>query len=122
VPYPEAHYPLSMFSYFLKRLLLMIPTLFGIMLVSFIIIQFVPGGPVERMIAQMQGHGGDATARFSGAMSDTAAGSGQITGNDSGYRGAQGLDPEFVKELEKMYGFDKPAHIRFFEMIKNYIS
>jgi len=109
-----------MLNYFLKRLLLIIPTLLGIMLISFVIIQFVPGGPVERMIAQLQGHGGDATARFSGGASgDFAAGS-QSTGDSSSYRGAQGLDPEFIAELEKLYGFDKPAHERFFIMVKNY--
>lgn len=112
-----------MASYILKRLLLMIPTLLGIMLVSFVIIQFVPGGPVERMIATLQGHGGDATARISGAAQGDlagAGGSGGMTGQSSSYRGAQGMDPEFIKELEEMYGFDKPVHIRFFEMVKNY--
>lgn len=112
-----------MFNYILKRLLLIIPTLLGIMLVSFVIIQFVPGGPVERMIAQIQGHGADATARFSGAASgETASGAtaAKSVGEGSAYRGAQGLDPEFIKELEKMYGFDKPAHVRFFDMVINY--
>jgi microcin C transport system permease protein len=101
----------------------MIPTLLGIMLVSFIVIQFVPGGPVERMIAELQGHGGEATSRFSGGGGgDFAGGGGNMTGQDSNYRGAQGLDPEFVKELERMYGFDKPAPERFMTMLKNYIS
>lgn len=102
----------------------MIPTLLGILLISFIIIQFVPGGPVERMIAQLQGHGTDATARFSGggAGGDMGAGSMQsATGQSSKYRGAQGLDPEFIAELEKLYGFDKPAHERFFMMVGNYL-
>lgn len=103
----------------------MIPTLFGIMLVSFIIIQFVPGGPVERMIAELQGHGVEATARFSGGGgADMAVGAGKTiksTGDASTYRGAQGLDPEFIAELEALYGFDKPAHIRFAEMVKNYL-
>jgi microcin C transport system permease protein len=107
--------------YILQRLLLMIPTILGVMLISFIVIQFVPGGPVERMIAQMQGHDTDATARFSGGGSDTAMGSMQMNaGEGSKYRGSQGLDPEFIAELEKMYGFDKPVHVRFFEMVKNY--
>ncbi len=110
--------------YILKRLLFMIPTLLGIMLVSFAIIQFVPGGPVERMIAELQGHGADATARFSGGgggdMAATGGSAAAATGQGSAYRGAQGLDPEFVKELEKMYGFDKPAHERFIEMVGNY--
>ncbi len=111
-----------MLYYILRRLLLMIPTLLGIMLVSFIVIQFVPGGPVERMIAELQGHGGEATSRFSGGGGgDFAGGGGAMTGQDSNYRGAQGLDPEFVKELERMYGFDKPAPERFVTMVSNYI-
>lgn len=102
----------------------MVPTIFGILLVSFVVIQFVPGGPVERMIAQLQGHGADATSRFSGGSADMASGSAsaQMTGQNAGYRGAQGLDPEFVKELEKLYGFDKPAPERFITMIKNYLQ
>ncbi len=107
----------------------MIPTLLGIMLLSFIIIQFVPGGPVEKMIAELQGHGTSATSRFSGAGGDMGANnssssisSQSSTGSNSSYKGAQGLDPEFIKELEAMYGFDKPAHIRFINMIKNYMT
>lgn len=113
----------SMAHYILKRLALMIPTLFGIVLVSFIIVQFVPGGPVERMIAQLQGHGVEATARFGGTSGggDMAAGTtSQSTGANSKYRGAQGLDPEFVAELEALYGFDKPPLERFFIMVVNY--
>lgn len=111
-----------MAAYILKRLFLMVPTLLGIMLVSFVIIQFVPGGPVERMIAQLQGHGTEATAAFGGSGSgDMAATSSQsAVGQSSKYRGAQGLDPEFIAELEKLYGFDKPAHERLWIMIKNY--
>jgi microcin C transport system permease protein len=114
-----------MLNYILRRLALMIPTIFGILLISFVIIQFVPGGPVERMIAQLQGHGTDATARFAGASSDmanSAMNATQMTGQQSNYRGAQGLDPEFIAELEKQYGFDKPAYERFFLMIKNYLQ
>ena len=114
-----------MANYLLKRLLLMIPTLLGIMLVSFIIVQFVPGGPVERMISQLQGHGVEATARFGGGSggADMAVGaSSQSTGQSSKYRGSQGLDPEFVAELEAMYGFDKPAYARFFKMVKDYAT
>lgn len=112
-----------MVTYIFKRLLLMIPTLFGIMLISFVIVQFVPGGPVERMIAQLQGHGTEATARFGGGSGggDMAAGSAMsATGQSSKYRGSQGLDPEFIKELEALYGFDKPAPERFWIMVKNY--
>jgi microcin C transport system permease protein len=108
-----------MLNYVLRRLALMIPTLFGIMALSFVIIQFAPGGPVERVIAQLQG--GD-----SGNASRVGGGSGDIGANaaaaDAGstYRGAQGLDPAFIKELEKQFGFDKPAHERFFKMIVDY--
>lgn len=111
-------------AYIFRRLLLMIPTILGILLISFVIIQFVPGGPVERMIAQLQGHNTDATARFTGGgggdmvMNHTPQ---MGAGEGSKYRGAQGLDPEFVAELEKMYGFDKPAHERFFQMVGNYL-
>lgn len=116
-----------MASYILQRLLLMIPTLLGILLISFIIIQFVPGGPVERMIAQLQGHGTEATARFGGGSGGDMGGAGNMsgggaTGQAGKYRGAQGLDPEFIAELEKLYGFDKPAHERFFIMVKNYLQ
>ena len=112
-----------MATYILKRLLLMLPTLFGILLLSFVIIQFVPGGPVERMIAQLQGHGVEATARFGGGSSGDSVGAmsqSASTGQSSKYRGAQGLDPEFIAELEALYGFDKPAPQRFWIMLKNY--
>lgn len=110
-----------MASYILKRLLLMIPTLLGVLLISFIVIQFVPGGPVERMIAQLQGHGGDATARFGGSEAADTTNLQSAVGQSSKYRGAQGLDPEFIAELEKLYGFDKPAHERFLLMLGNYL-
>jgi len=112
-----------MAAYIFKRLLLMIPTLFGILLISFIIVQFVPGGPVERMIAELQGHGSEATARIGGGAggdSSIGASAAMSTGQGSKYRGAQGLDPEFIAELEALYGFDKPAHERFWIMLKNY--
>ncbi len=113
-----------MASYIFKRLLLMLPTLFGVMLISFVVIQFVPGGPVERMIAELQGHGTSATARFggsSGGDSGFSSRSQSSVGQNSQYRGAQGLDPEFIKELEALYGFDKPAPERFWIMLKNYV-
>ena len=103
----------------------MIPTLLGIMLISFVIIQFAPGGPVERVIAQLTGTDVSATARIGGGQGDIAGAqarniqSGQ-DGGQSSYRGAQGLDPEFIKQLEKQFGFDKPAHERFLLMLKNY--
>ncbi|MDI6524730.1 microcin C ABC transporter permease YejB [Pseudomonas otitidis] len=106
-----------MLAYILRRLLLIIPTLFGILLINFIIIQAAPGGPVEQMIAKLEGFdaaSGGATARISG-------GGGEVSVAGSNYRGAQGLDPELIKEIEKMYGFDKPAPERFWLMVKNYL-
>lgn len=105
----------------------MIPTLLGIMLINFLIIQLAPGGPVEQMIAKVKGQGVDATARFGGgAGSETMQNfnADQLKVNSSNtttkYRGAQGLDPEFIKELEVQFGFDKPLHERFWLMLKNY--
>ncbi len=114
-----------MLAYIIRRLLLIIPTLFGIMVINFAVVQFSPGGPVEQAISQIQGTAVDATARVSGSgQAETTPGA-QKPGIGSGsaaskYRGARGLDPEFIKELEKLYGFDKPAHIRFIEMLKKY--
>jgi microcin C transport system permease protein len=96
-----------MAAYLLKRLLLMIPTLVGVMLLTFVITQFVPGGPVEQLVHQLTRH----------------AASGEASGGTSGslYRGAGGLDEQRINELKALYGFDKPAHERFFEMMKNYL-
>src|SRR4051812_6147838 len=116
-----------MSAYILRRPLLMIPTLFGILLVSFIVVQFAPGGPVERVIAQLSGQDTGAGSRIpgSGAGGDFGGRGGQggssIDAGSSKYRGAQGLDPEFIKRLEKQFGFDKPAHERFFLMVKNFL-
>src|SRR6202161_877509 len=109
-------------AYIARRLLLMIPTIFGIMLVSFAIVQFVPGGPVERAIAQLQGTDQGSTANFGGTGGGIgAAATGQAGGDiSSRYRGAQGLDPKFIKELEKQYGFDKPAWQRFWILVRDY--
>jgi len=112
-------------SYVLRRILLMIPTLIGIMAVSFVIIQFAPGGPVERVIAQITGTDTSATARISGGGGDFAGTGvqGQGTGGStSTYRGAQGLDPEFIKQLERQFGFDKPPLERFLKMIGDYAT
>jgi microcin C transport system permease protein len=113
-----------MARYLLKRLLLIIPTLLGIMLISFAIIQLAPGGPVERIIAQISGTDVSATARIGGGQSEfssTQSRANQSAETTSKYRGAQGLDPEFIKRLEKQFGFDKPAHERFLLMIKNFL-
>jgi microcin C transport system permease protein len=113
-------------AYILKRILLMIPTLLGIMLMTFAVIQFVPGGPVEQVIAKMQGTGTDSTGRISGNTGNEAGGEpAQVSGGDGTgfkYRGAQGLDPEFIKSLEKQFGFDKPAHERFLLMMGDYLT
>src|SRR5262245_7952129 len=116
-----------MASYLLKRLLLIIPTMFGIMLISFAVIQFAPGGPVERVIAQITGTDVSATARIGGSPGDGLSGTGNrqasqnLGESGSKYRGAQGLDPEFIKQLEKKFGLDKTAHERFLLMFKNYL-
>jgi microcin C transport system permease protein len=115
-----------MLAYIARRLLLMIPTLFGIMLISFVIVQFAPGGPVERIIAQLQGQDSGTSSRISGGGGDIGGGQGQTgvggaEASSSRYRGAQGLDPRFIKQLETQFGFDKPAHERFFLMLWNYL-
>ena len=91
-----------MLHYLLKRLLLMVPTLFGVLLLTFVVIQFVPGGPVEQMVAQLQG-------RDSGGEGAAVAG--------AGYRGRQGVDAERIAEIERFYGFDQPAPERFVRML-----
>jgi microcin C transport system permease protein len=104
-----------MTSYIIKRLLLIIPTLLGIMVVNFAIVQSAPGGPVDQLIAKLQGHQSSAATRISGDM-----GSGGALQKKSSRERQQGLDPEIVAKIEKMYGFDKPASTRFFEMLVNY--
>src|SRR5215472_11913912 len=112
-----------MSAYIARRILLMIPTLLGILFVSFVVVQFAPGGPVERVIAQLTGADTGGTSRVSGGGGDLGA---RLPGNASGdvassrYRGAQGLDPEFIKSLEKQFGFDKPAYQRFLLMVWNF--
>ena len=102
-------------AYILRRILLMIPTLFGIMAISFIVIQFAPGGPVEQVIAELTGQGGGAMSTISGGGSDMAQNF--DTSGDVRYRGAQGLDPAFIEKLEQQFGFDKPPLERFFGML-----
>ena len=115
-----------MFAYIVRRLLLIIPTLFGIMVINFAVVQVAPGGPVEQLIAQITGTAVDATARIGGSASGEL-GPGQSSGAaaasdvTSKYRGARGLDPEFIKELERLYGFDKPLHERFIHMMGSYL-
>ncbi|KMO19036.1 microcin C ABC transporter permease YejB [Methylobacterium platani] len=112
-----------MAAYLIRRLLLMIPTILGIMLISFVIVQFAPGGPVERVLAQLQGQN-TTMSRVTGGGGDLAGrgGTSQAGGGDSNsrYRGAQGLDPAFIKRLEQQFGFDKPAPERFLKMLWDY--
>ncbi len=114
-----------MTAYIVRRLLLMIPTLFGIMVVAFVVVQFAPGGPVERVIAVLSGADTGAGARTGGSQGDFGSrglpGAGGGDDVSSRYRGAQGLHPDFIKQLERQFGFDKPAHERFFLMLWNYI-
>ncbi|MCX7366599.1 MAG: microcin C ABC transporter permease YejB [Alphaproteobacteria bacterium] len=114
-----------MLSYILRRLMLVVPTLIGIMVINFFIIQAAPGGPVEQMLAQIQGTAVDATERFSGSSSggETLRKSTTDTsgGGAGAYRGARGLPRELIERIEKMYGFDKPVHERFLLMMRNYL-
>ena len=114
-----------MLNYIFKRLILIIPTLLGILAVNFIIIQAAPGGPVEKAIAQIKGNDVSVTSRFtsSGGEQLQSSQSTQLSNisQDSKYRGSQGIDPDLIKELEKQYGFDKPPLERFVNMLKNYL-
>ncbi|WP_374652364.1 microcin C ABC transporter permease YejB [Dongia sp.] len=115
-----------MIAYIVRRLLLMIPTLLGIMVINFIVIQAAPGGPVEQTIAKLKGTAIDSTARITGGggsevMTGTQS-QGTPVDSASKYRGARGLDPKFVAEIERMYGFDKPMHERFLMMMKSYLT
>jgi microcin C transport system permease protein len=111
-----------MIAYIIRRLLLMIPTLFAIMLINFVIIQMAPGGPVEQIIAQLTGQGAAITERVTQSGAGETLGA-QATGasQPAKYRGAQGLDPEFIASLEKQFGFDKPLSERFLMMMRNYL-
>ena len=112
-----------MLAYLARRLLLVVPTLFGIMLANFVIVQAAPGGPVDLMIARLRGHGGEATARIAGSAE--SAGGGRATrmgtGEESATRASRGIDPDLVRQLEKQFGFDKPAWQRFVHMMRSYL-
>src|ERR1700674_3447493 len=113
-----------MSAYIARRILLMIPTLLGILFVSFVVVQFAPGGPVERVIAQLSGADTGGTSRISGSSGGDFGGRNQVgVSSDavgSKYRGARGLDPDFIKSLEKQFGFDRPAPERFALMVWNF--
>ena len=117
-----------MIAYVIRRVMLIIPTLLGIMLVNFIVVQFAPGGPVEQVIARIRGDAVEATARIGGAGGGDLVGRQDIAsiqgtgGGASGYRGAQGLDPAFIRELEVRFGFDRPPAERFLRMIGQFLT
>ncbi len=90
-----------MLAYILKRLLLMVPTLLGVLIITFAVVQFVPGGPVEQYLAEAK----------------AGASGGGAEGGGFSYRGAQGVDPKRIEQIKALYGFDKPAHERFFQML-----
>ena len=113
-----------MFNYILRRLFLIVPTLFGILTVNFLIIQAAPGGPVEKAIAQIKGEEVSVTQRFTSSGGEQTGSANlkiQNNFNDSKYRGSQGIDPDLIRELEKQYGFDKPPFERFLKMLGDYI-
>src|ERR1700734_4056448 len=101
-----------MTAYLLRRLLLVIPTLFGIIAINFAVVQFAPGGPVEQMIAELRGKG-DMSSRLGSATSEI--------GGSGSYRGGRGLDPHIVADIKKMFGFDKPPLTRFLDMVGGYL-
>ncbi|MCD6269636.1 MAG: microcin C ABC transporter permease YejB [Deltaproteobacteria bacterium] len=112
-----------MLIYILRRLLLIIPTLLGILTINFFIIQAAPGGPVEQMIARLESTGESATVRVAGSeRAELKQNVPRISSSNSNYRGAQGLDPELVKEIEKLYGFDQPLYKRYFKLVGDYLS
>ncbi len=105
-----------MAAYLLRRLLLLVPTLFGIIAINFAVVQFAPGGPVEQMIAQLKGHGGEMSGRMTGAGAREA-----MPGQSGLYRGGSGLDPHIVADIRRMFGFDKPPLTRFWQMMRGYL-
>ena len=113
-----------MFAYIVRRLVLIPLTLLGIIAINFIIVQIAPGGPVEQVLARFKGTAVEATARISGAGGAETAGAAaaKASSGDNVYRGAQGLDPEFVADIKRQFGFDKPAYERFWMMLRDYLS
>jgi microcin C transport system permease protein len=114
-----------MFAYIIRRLLLILPTLFGIMVINFALIQTAPGGPVERLIAEMRGRGAAATERVGAGGGQSEAGGGQAStraGGDSKSRASRGIDPKLIERLKKQFGLDKPLHVQFGLMMKNYVT
>ena len=111
-----------MLTYIIRRLLLLIPTLIGVMILNFAIIQLAPGGPIEQVLAKLSGQGAEITERITQNKDDLTPSVDSQVSNNSKYKGAQGLDPEFIKELEAQFGLDKPLHQQFLIMMKNYLT
>ena len=111
-----------MLDYIIRRILFIIPTLLGIMFLNFLLVQFVPGGPVEQMIYQFENGSNLELVGGGGTDAGQQNDQNQSLKNDSKYRGAQGLPEEFIKDLEKQFGFDKSPSQRFFIMIQNYLT
>ncbi|MGD9507403.1 MAG: microcin C ABC transporter permease YejB [Geminicoccaceae bacterium] len=101
-----------MWAYLARRLLLVIPTLLGIMVINFVIVQAAPGGPVDQTLAQIRGAGGGALDRVTGGA----------TGDVGTTRASRGIEPELIEQLKKLYGFDQPAHVRFFDMLRRFAT
>lgn len=108
-----------MLAYILRRLLLIPITLLAIITINFLVVQIAPGGPVDQMLARLQGTAVEATARISGEQGREVS---DQDGGEGGYRGAQGLRPEFIAEIERQFGFDRPAYERYFTMLGNYLT
>lgn len=106
-------------AYLIRRLLLVVPTLLGIIAINFAVVQFAPGGPVEQMIAELKGKGGETTGRLTGGGAGETAAPSASSGD---YRGARGLDPALVEDIRRMFGFDKPAGERFVAMLRDYLT
>ncbi len=115
-----------MLAYLIRRLLLIVPTLFGIMIINFAVVQMAPGGPVEQMIARIKGQDVGVAERLGAGASSEVGGPSRRAGAEktiaSKYRGARGIDPALIKEIERRFGFDKPVHERFFLMVRSYVT
>lgn len=111
-----------MSAYIIRRLLLVIPTLWAIITINFFVIQIAPGGPVEQAVAKLEGRSSGIMERFTGGGQEVQAAASDENGGGSGYRGSRGLDPEVVEAIKQQFGFDQPIHVRYWEMLKNYAT
>ncbi|OBT09366.1 microcin ABC transporter permease [Vibrio sp. UCD-FRSSP16_10] len=111
-----------MSAYIIRRLLLVIPTLWAIITINFFVIQIAPGGPVEQAIAQMEGLDSGVMERFTGGGQEVKLSAASNDAQTTGYRGSRGMDPEVIEAIKQQFGFDKPIHVRYFEMLRNYLT